>query len=267
MIDCHTHTKPFSPDGRSTVAEMISAADKRGLDMITFTDHVEFFPDNSKCNLPCYEDLAKEIADFNNVHHPHVKVIIGAELSLNLDYKKQLEKAASDKHVEFVIGSVHDIDGAEIHTGEFFIGKTKQQAYSQMIQSTMKYIKTIKGIDIVGHFDYITRYSPYEDKFLNYADFSDEVDEFLKTAIELNIGLEINAAGWRERYGLNRPHPNIDVLTRYRELGGEVITYGSDAHIVSLIAAHYDDSIEILRKAGFRYIAFFRNRKPQFIKI
>ena len=41
-------------------------------------------------------------------------------------------------------------------------------------------------------------------------------------------GIELNTGGFK--YGLGHPNPCEDIIKRYKELGGEIITLGSDAH-------------------------------------
>ncbi|NLM50722.1 MAG: histidinol phosphate phosphatase, partial [Clostridiaceae bacterium] len=91
------------------------------------------------------------------------------------------------------------------------------------------------------------------------------LDKVLKTAIEKGRGIELNLSGLRQ--GLGEPLPKIEVLKRYKELGGEIITLGSDAHYPGHVGANLEDGFEILKEAGFKYFTVYENRKPQFIKI
>ena len=90
-------------------------------------------------------------------------------------------------------------------------------------------------------------------------------DEILKTLISMGKGIELNTAGLK--YGLGWAHPHPEVLKRYRELGGEMITVGSDGHKAEHYAWEFDKAEDILRDAGFKYYAVFRGRKPEFVRI
>ena len=117
--------------------------------------------------------------------------------------------------------------------------------------------------DVYGHLDYVVRYSP--EKSYDPLDYREMIDEILKLLIKKGKGIEINTAGLKS--GLGYVHPHEFILNRYKELGGEMITAGSDAHDRSRVAADFDQAEEALKKAGFKYYAVFRQRKPDFIAI
>ena len=92
----------------------------------------------------------------------------------------------------------------------------------------------------------------------------EEIDEVLKTAINMGKGIEINTSGMKY---LGFCHPHIDILKRYRELGGEIITIGSDAHNPEKIASDFKAAEEILTACGYDFYAEFHKRKPIFKKL
>ena len=126
-------------------------------------------------------------------------------------------------------------------------------------------MKCIKDFDVLGHIDYIVRYGKRKEKFYTYEEVQDEIEEILKNLIATGRGLEVNTAGWK--YGLKFCHPQPGIIKRYRELGGEIITIGSDAHLPEYVGYEFSRAEEVLRQCGFRYYAQFRNRKPEFIKL
>lgn len=97
---------------------------------------------------------------------------------------------------------------------------------------------------------------------MNYYDY---IDTALRMLIEKGKGIEINTAGLK--YGLKYPNPCPDILKRYRELGGEIITTGSDAHQTEYVAHRFDVIEDMLKGAGFGYYTVFERRKPVFIKL
>ena len=98
-----------------------------------------------------------------------------------------------------------------------------------------------------------------------YHKYSDVIDEILKTLIQKGKGIEINTGGFK--YGLGHPNPTEEILFRYHELGGEIITVGSDAHTPEHVGYAFDRVPEILTRAGFRYVTVFQNRQPVFIPL
>ena len=105
---------------------------------------------------------------------------------------------------------------------------------------------------MAGHIDYIVRYGPNKAAFYSYEAYRDILDRILKAVIEHGKGIECNTAGLRK--GISQPNPAADVLKRYRELGGEILTIGSDAHIPEDLGADFEQTRELLKNADSRII-------------
>lgn len=103
----------------------------------------------------------------------------------------------------------------------------------------------------------------YIDRLLK--DSMEIIEEILKTLISNGKGIEINTAGFK--YGLGHPNPHEKVLKLYHELGGEIITIGSDAHECKHLAYDFEKVPEILKNCGFRYYSEFTGRKAAMVKI
>ena len=88
------------------------------------------------------------------------------------------------------------------------------------------------------------------------------LDEILRTLIRKNVGIELNTGGYH--YGLGEPNPCVNIIRRYRELGGEIITIGADAHKPEHIAYDFAKAEEILKSCGFKYYTEFFEQKPVF---
>lgn len=116
-----------------------------------------------------------------------------------------------------------------------------------------------------GHLDYIARYIPANSYTYNWHDFNDLICLILKTIIEQGKGIEINTAGLK--YGMPEPNPCLDIVKMYNDLGGEIITVGSDAHEVKFFAYRFDVVADMLKNAGFNYYTIFNERKPEFIRL
>ena len=141
----------------------------------------------------------------------------------------------------------------------------------------MENIRTDTKFDVYGHIDYIIRYTPTQQKnkaqgiidetYMDrcFRDSSDMIDEILRLLLAKGKGIEVNTAGIK--YGLGHTNPQEKVLKRYRELGGEIITVGSDAHETKHLAYAFEGIPELLRKCGFRYYTEFRKRKPEMIPL
>lgn len=157
------------------------------------------------------------------------------------------------------------MDRLDPYNPEFYENRTQKEAYQRYFEVVLENLRTFSCFDTCGHIDYVVRYGPEKNKGYSYQTYADILDEILKTLIEKGIGLECNSAGFK--YGLGHPNPTEDILLRYRELGGELLTLGSDGHAPEHMAYDFLKTGELLKACGFRYYTIFRKRKPEFIKL
>ncbi|MCR5083024.1 MAG: histidinol-phosphatase HisJ family protein [Parasporobacterium sp.] len=264
-FDCHNHTR-FSADSEANPEDMLKKAIERGVTRYCFTDHQDFdFP---------YEDLkfdvdAKEYFDtllpIKKKYADKIEVNIGIELGLENHLWDRLDEYAKSADFDFVIGSMHLLDRKDPYYPEFFEGKDEVDLFRRFFESTYENIKGFKNFDVLGHLDYVVRYAPTKNENYSYNKFSDIIDAILKELIESGRGIEINSSGFRR--GLGEPHPCFEVVKRYKELGGEIITTGSDAHVKEDVARDFDKIYALIKEAGFNYICAFNKRKADFFKI
>ena len=164
-----------------------------------------------------------------------------------------------------MIGSVHLIHGQDPYYRTFFEGRSDEEAYQEAFQVTIENLKKVNSFDSLGHLDYVVRYGTHQAEEYSYKKYAEEIDEILEILIAQGKGLEMNMAGMK--YGLGFPNPHPDVIRRYKELGGEIVTIGADAHRPEHIAFDYEQAREILISCGFSYYAEFKGRKPIFKRI
>lgn len=272
QADVHMHTR-FSTDSEACPRDMADEAVRRGLKTICFTDH--FDKDDLEWGEEGIFDVDAYFAEMQELQKEYagkLNIRIGIELGLRT-YLKEYYGELTKKHpFDFIIGSVHnvpykkDAGGNLVYTDpaaeKLFTDRTDKEAYCLMMETTLENVKTFDCFQTLGHLDYVVRYGKTREKEYSYADFSDIIDEILKLLIEKGKGLEVNAAGLK--YGLPFAHPHPDVLKRYRELGGEIITIGADAHKPEHIAYDFSRVEEILKACGFKYYTEFSKQKPVF---
>ena len=164
-----------------------------------------------------------------------------------------------------MIGSIHLIHGQDPYYRGFFEGRSDEEAYHEAFQVAIENLKKINSFDSLGHLDYVVRYGAHQAEEYSYRKYAEEIDEILKHLISHGKGLEMNMAGMK--YGLGFPNPHPDVIRRYKELGGEIVTIGADAHRPEHVAFDYEQAGEILAGCGFSYYAEFKGRKPVFRRI
>ncbi len=263
--DCHMHTS-FSGDSETPPEEMIKRAIDLGLPHICITDHedheyayegVEFTFDT--------KEYFRVLQDLREKYKSRISIGIGVEIGLEPQWGPYYDNYVKSEAFDFVIGSVHLIGGADPYDGTIFENKRDEEVYRQTFIETLKDIQVTHDFDVLGHMDYVVRYGANREQDYSYKKFADEIEEILKFLIHQGKGLELNTAGFK--YGLPFAHPLPDILKRYRELGGEIITIGADAHKPDHIAYDFQKVKGILQDCGFKYYTEFWERKPVFKQV
>lgn len=267
--DFHMHTE-FSGDSDATVRSMLDAALERGMEAVCITDHMdEDYPEDSETGVnPFLFDLDQYFQDLRQVKKEYADRLdlrIGVELGLQPHLGDRYRRMTEKYPFDFVIGSLHLIHGMDPYDGVIFEGRSDREVYREAFQATLENLDQVKDFDVLGHLDYVVRYGRNQALEYSYQAFSDEIDEILKKLINMGKGIEMNMGGFKYGLGFCNPHP--DVIRRYRELGGEIITVGADAHKPEHVAFDFEKAGDILRNCGFRYYAEYRNRKPIFRQV
>ncbi|MEG2231695.1 MAG: histidinol phosphate phosphatase, partial [Lachnospiraceae bacterium] len=148
------------------------------------------------------------------------------------------------------------------YLASFYEGRSETSAYLEYFESILENLSVFTDFDIYGHLDYVVRYGPHKNEQYSYLKYADILDAILHRLLDLGKGIELNTGGYRS--GLGEPNPCIDVLKRYHELGGELITVGSDAHKPEAVCENFSQAASILHAAGFTYYCTFRSRTPSY---
>lgn len=263
--DFHTHTE-FSGDSEAPVRAQIERAIALGMKEFCITDHHDYdageggdiFLLDLAAYFPALQKLRAEYAD-------RIRINIGIELGLQCHIKPYLEELEPTLPVDFIIGSSHFIDGKDPYYPSFFEGRTEKEAYVRYFEASLNRVRSLSCYDVFGHLDYVVRYGPNKNKYYTFSEYQEYIDPILRTLIEKGKGLECNTSGLK--YGLGHPNPTEPILRRYRELGGEILTLGSDAHAPEHIAYAFPTLGPLLRSCGYRYYTVFHNRKPTFLPL
>lgn len=259
--DVHTHSS-FSSDCDEPLRNIALSAVEKGLKTLCVTEHQDFdYPEEGEfmLDVPSYrEELFRVRGEFSD----KLEILFGVELGLLSYIPDTLREFAKSADFDFIIGSAHQIDRLDPYYPEYFEKMGGRNGIIHFFEEMLASVKSFGDYDVLGHFDYIVRYSPK--KSYDPLDYREVIDEILKTVISGGKGIEINSKGVSE---LGYPHPHPFVLSRYKELGGEIVTVGSDAHNGARVAADFDRAEAALKAAGFEYYTVFRKRKPECVKI
>ena len=267
--DFHIHSS-FSDDSDEKMEDMILEGIRQKLQYMCFTEHMDYdFPVNPKdpeytfiVDTPAYQDECLRLAA---QYSSKINVRFGIELGLQEHLAEKHLSYVNQFPFDFVIGSVHICNRKDPYYSEFYEGRTEREAYTEYFQSVLSNIQAYNDYDILGHMDYVVRYGPNRNANYSYAAYSDIIDEILRTVIDKGHGIEMNVSGFAA--GLGHPNPCEDVIKRYRELGGKIITVGSDSHDVGHLRNDRVMSTHVLEACGFKYYTIFKNRQPEFITL
>lgn len=267
--DFHLHSS-FSGDSDTPMEDMILRGIELGLTEMCFTEHNDFDYPVTERETPGFFEVNPDayLYDFLKLREKYegrIHLLFGVELGLQPHLSLRNAAFAKAHDYDFVIGSSHLCNGKDPYYPSFYEGRAQEDAYREYFESILENLKSYGNFDIYGHLDYVVRYGPKKDEGYSYEMYREIFDKILTRLIDMEKGLEVNTSGLAK--GLREPNPCAGILKRYRELGGEIVTVGSDAHAPGQIAHAFDRAAEILKKCGFRYYATFEKRSPSFHKL
>lgn len=264
MYDYHSHTF-HSDDSTTPIRSMVEAACSLGLKEYAITDHYDpDYPDPEfpfDLNFPEYHrDLNQVAEEFKN----KIKIVKGIEIGIQGgDTLEKCSLAAKAYPYDFIIGSFHCAEGMELYNSPYFEGRSIKESYLAFYTYMYNCLREYKDYDVIGHFNIIDRYSPEIAPASNYMDI---VEAILKQVIDDGKGIEINTSSFRYKMG-DRTTPALEILQLYKDLGGSIITTGSDAHKPSNVGYRLDYAQHMIKSVGLRYLTTFHQRIANFIKL
>jgi histidinol-phosphatase (PHP family) len=262
-LDCHLHTADFSCDASATLPAYIARAKELGLGAICTTEHVDFDPQDYCYGFYDLDRHQEQRARVRAAPVDGLTVLVGAEVEYQQRFDAQTRAFVESTEYDFVIGSVHYAQGQCVFGDEFFHGPEKER-YEAYFEEVLH--AALSGYyDVIGHLDIIKRYGVRHYGPFDPARYTDQMDAVLRACVDTGTGIEINTSG--QRGPPREPFPTLPVLRRYRALGGEVLTVGSDAHRVQDLARDVPDAIALARAAGFKAITLFVDREQTWIDI
>ncbi len=267
--DLHTHTN-LSTDGVDEMSAMLEGAAKAGLKGICFTEHYDYDNTFDEGEDAFIVDIDAYLEKYNSLKSTAEKLgieaLFGIEMGLQTYLAEDYHNLLSRYPFDFVIGSSHmarRMDPAL--PGYFNSFDNAHDAVMAYFDAEVANAMCHSDFDVYGHLDYVWRYIPGERPVFDYNEYADSLDRLLNTLIKKGKGIELNTAGFRK--GMDGPNPDISIIKRYLELGGELITIGSDAHNTADIAADFDKAENILKDLGVTKYAIFRQRKAEYVEL
>lgn len=264
--DFHMHTH-HSGDSTAPMEEMIISSINSGLPEICFTEHLDL-------DYPVYPDLPPGTFDldvdsyrneyelYKKKYEDKIRLHFGVEIGMQTHLFSQNSAFIRSNSFDFVIASIHLVDRKDPFYEGFWDFDTIENIFKRYFELTLENIKLFNDFDVLGHLDYIARYVPDGDTTYSYKRFSDQIDEILLYLIKNDKGLDFNSKVLAYTDKKLLPNPCPDALKRYHELGGRIITFGSDAHTPNRVGTHFEEAKEIALSCGFTEYYTFDKRVP-----
>lgn len=256
FADYHMHSQ-FSNDSKTPMEDMVQRAVSLGLDEICFTEHMDYGVGVAPCD---YEAYLAGLAAAREAFGARIRIRTGIEFGVQR-HTVALHKADFDRYpFDFVILSCHEIDNKGFWRYELQRDHTQDEYQRMYYEAIYDVMRAYRDYSVLGHLDGIKRYDPnppYPDEKILPL-----VEKILRQAIADGKGIEVNTSSFR--YRLPDLTPSRRILELYRDLGGQILTLGSDAHEPSHLADHIPEVRETLREIGFRQFCTFERMRPVF---
>ena len=268
LIDYHTHNH-FSSDSTQETVKIAKRAIALGIDEICITNHVETFPPDGGKGAFDYEEAINRFTEVRKdiqktqKEFPNLAIKFGVELEYVEEWMNEMKRFVDDMGFDFMIGSVHDVEGHLISSSrfchEFYKNNPESYSYGKYFEYLHRMVEW-GHFSVVGHFDIckkggISFYGPFEPKKLK-----GHIIPILELMEKKGIGIELNTSGLR--YDCNQIFPHPDILKWCKEVGIEHYTIASDAHETKDIGADLDKALALLKDVGIDTISTYEKGVP-----
>ena len=264
--DYHLHCE-FSDDSRERMENQIEQAIALGLDEICFTDHVDYGikKDWSEGGIQwrgsdSVSSGAEGLDPMANVNYPEyfskldrmretykgrITIKKGLEFGIQTHTCGQYRRLYDTyrKELDFVLLSMHQVHDQEFWTQDFQRSRSQREYNEEYYREIYEVQKLFKDYSVLAHLDLICRYD--RNGIYPFEKVKDLIAEILTLAIRDGKGIELNTSSWK--YGLPDTQPSRDILRLYKDLGGHIITVGSDAHTAARMGDHLEEALEQLK--------------------
>ena len=263
FADYHVHTE-FSDDSTYPMEDVIRDAVRMNVEEICITDHVDYGVKDdwdfgaeiiyrngeplANVDYPAYMD---KIQSLKKKYEGKIRIKTGMEFGVQTHTIPQFETLFRRYPFDFIILSVHQVEDKEFWTQEFQKGRTQKEYNERYYEEMLSLVKHYKNYSVLGHMDLIKRYD--QEGEYPFEKIKPVIEDILKIVIADGKGIEINTSA--KRYGLEDTMPS-------KELGGEIITIGSDSHKPDQLGYGIAEAQKLLKEIGFQKICTFEKMNP-----
>ena len=265
LCDYHNHTR-CSPDSEAELTDMVQAARRAGLQELCTTDHYDLLREDGSVWdgwdwTPVLEQFEAALPQVPK----DFRLLLGLELGGAPVDPQKAEETLAGVPLDFVIGSIHNFSNAAGGIDFFYPEYSSREEAASALNdyfASMLALAALPCYDTLGHIIYPLRYiNGRAGRQITLEPWADQIDAILRTVIETGRAIEINTNRGRTMTEW------LPILRRYRELGGELVTTGSDAHLPEDVGKGISGAVRMLEETGFRYLTRYRRRRPEPIKL
>lgn len=272
FVDYHVHTA-YSGDSDYSMEDVVKDAVRLGMDEICFTDHVDYGAkvdwDSGEKIRYCqgqpmvnvdYHAYAEEISKLRAQYGNQITIRMGMEFGMQIHTISKYEALYERYPFDFIILSVHQVEDKGFWSQEFQQGRTQKEYNERYYEEMLALVKQFQNYSVLGHLDLIVRYDKMGTYPFRYV--KHYVEKILREVIKNDKGIEVNTSSYR--YGLKDSTPAMAILEMYRDMGGQIITLGSDSHAPAHLGTHMKTAKELLKSIGFRNFCTYDKMNPIF---
>ena len=253
LSDYHIHST-YSFDSNQSIEEIIIKAISMELNELCLTEHISFDPQDSSYNFFDFKDYENEIQRLSQKYSREISIKKGLEIGEYHLYKEDFDKYFKEHNLDFIIGSIHNLNGKGFRTNISENGVT--YTYKTYFKEILDFVQ-MGNFDVLGHLDIVQRYAFKAGGVYNFEDYKDYIYDILKIIISRGKGIEVNTSGLSN----NLLFPKLEILHMYNDLSGEILTVGSDAHTSNRVGESVNYVYDMLKDIGFKYVFTYDNRK------
>lgn len=272
FVDYHVHTS-YSVDSDYPMEDVVKDAIKLGMDEICITDHVDYGAKvdwDSGVEIPyCnghamvnvdYPNYVEEIGRLQERYKGLIVIRMGMEFGMQMHTIPQFETLYHRYPFDFIILSVHQVEDKGFWSQEFQQGRSQKEYNERYYEELLQLVKNYQHYSVLGHLDLIIRYDKMG--IYPFSKVKHYVEEILAEVIKNGKGIEVNTSS--HRYGLTDSTPSAEILKMYRDMGGQIVTLGSDSHAPSHLGTYMEEAKELLKVIGFRQFCTYEKMRPIF---
>lgn len=259
MFDYHVHSD-FSGDCETNIGKLLDYAILKGLDEIAITDHIDYEYNYKEINFEFDMDAHRNtFKALKEEYAGRIKIKRGIEIGMQPHVLKRNSDLIDRENFDFVIASVHECEMKDFFVGDFFEGRSPEESLLAYLDETHKMVSEYDRFNVLGHLDILKRYSK-DINMLGTKNYLDYYAKILGVIIPRGQGIEINTSGLNQK-GISQ-FPDFEIVKLYKELGGEILTIGSDSHVPENLCSNFGYIKKELQKIGFTKVHGFSDMKP-----